>query len=184
MKKSLAKKKSKLLPQEVRKAIITLAGQFKKPTFILEEIKELYPEELESFKNIKKTIYNIMDGSKDQINALREQHCKSLLEVPIAHKKIRLERLEDQYDNAVGVDKSVQVLRAAREEMEGSKVNLSLYQMNFFGKMSDEELERRIAEIASRVQTFAGGAGSEVEEESLSVLQTTHEAEDISFKPC
>ena len=171
------------LPDDVKNNILTFAGQFKKPLEISDLIRKEHPAAFYSDKNYRLTtrIEQIIYKNKEYVFALKEQYSKAIMEVPIAHKRIRLERLESLYDEASKKpSERRELLKAAREELEGVRVNLNMYQMNFFGGISDVELAQREREIIDRVQSLAGGKGAENKEEGVSLLPATSEAEVVS----
>jgi len=168
------------IPPDIKKRIIALLGEFKKPLEIIKSIREEFPAFKES-NRLAIPISRIGDMNKKYIYTLREIYAKAIMEVPIAHKKVRLERLENLYDEASDrPSERREILGAAREELEGLRVNLNMYQMNFFGGMSDAEIARREREIIDRVQSLAGGKGPEAEKEGVSVLPAASEAEIVS----
>ena len=170
------------LPPAIKDRILVLAGQFKKPREIVQIIREDNPKAFYSEEAfcLDAATKRILGMNKEYVYALKEQYSKSIMEVPIAHKKVRLERLECLYDEARKPSERREILKAAREELEGVRVNLNMYQMNFFGGMTDAELAKREREIIDRVQSFARGEGKATEEERVSVLPATSEAEVVS----
>ena len=79
------------------------------------------------------------------IDCLRTKYVTGFMEVPIANKRVRLERCEELYQKAAKAGKlslARQALSTAQDEVEGPKFNAA--QINFhsspFQSMSDEEL--------------------------------------------
>jgi len=180
--------RGKAYPKEIRERILQLAGEFKPPTKILQELRKEFPTYFKSkTARYSKKIAEFIANNRDEVNILREEYCRSIMEVPIANKRVRLERLEELYWEAMKrgrIDEAQKVLGKAREEIEGVKVNLSMYQMNFFGRFSDEELERREREIIERIRSLAGGEGEAAKEEGTFILSSAREAEVIPSISC
>ena len=169
------------IDKEVREEVVVLAGQFKKHAEISGIIKEKYPEFYNKVKsNMFVLINNIMIGNKNTINAFRERYIKEVMEVPGAHKRVRLERLEALYDKDKIISGQRETVKAMREEMEGARVNLNLYQLNMFGGLSDEELARREAEIIARIRADSAGEAEAGQGEGISLLPSPQQAETVS----
>ena len=162
--------------------IIALAGQFKNMGEISHFLHEKYRTKTKS-RTVESGIYRVITRKASCINVLKETYAKAIMEVPIAHKRVRLERLEELYQDALKNKKSFDaraVLTSAREELEGVRTNLNLYQLNFFGGMSDAELAQREREIIKGIQSLAGGESQASEKDGVSVLPAPSEAEVIS----
>ena len=90
---------------------------------------------------------------KQVIDRLRSEYLTEILEVPISHKRVRLERLDSLYKSAVnkgqlGVAK--EVLKAAQEEIEHRPGNVSII-MNKIEMISDDELREKVRNIKSQL---------------------------------
>lgn len=187
LKRDNRRNKNYSLSPKVKERILQLAGEFKTPRQICLIVKEEFPNE-PIFKkhtelNFTKKISELINRNRELVISLKEEYCRAILEVPIAHKRIRLERLEELYWKSLEenkIDEAQKVLSKAREELEGVRVNLNMYQLNFFGRMSDEELAEREREIVERIRSLAGGEEEEKEAEGVSVLPASREAEVVS----
>lgn len=85
---------------------------------------------------------------KQIIEKMRGEYLSEILEVPIAHKRVRLERLDALYKSAVEKDQlnvAKEVLRAAQDEIE-HKSTLSIT-MNKIELISDDELRERVKRV-------------------------------------
>ena len=103
------------------------------------------------------------DKFKHIVLQLRERYLNSVMEVPIAQKRIRLERAEELYAMAQScaeakerVDSSVKVLSFARDEIEGKSAATQFIQNNFNQFMNvptkellqiKRDLERKLATV-------------------------------------
>lgn len=88
------------------------------------------------------------------IEKMRNEYLSNIMEVPIAHKRVRLERLEMLYKQAQTQRKpevSRSMLAAARDEIEGKNVNITAI-MNKYEGLSDDELEDRRQEILGKIK--------------------------------
>ena len=110
--------------------------------------------------NVKtKTITKFQTQEKDLINKLRDRYLATVAEVPIAQKKIRLERAEELYEASGEIEEKeneintkLKCLNQAREEVEGRGAgNITLTQFNQYNKLSDEEIQDRIKEIERKI---------------------------------
>lgn len=161
--------------------ILVLAGQFKKPHEITVLLKEEYPAFYKKGKDtIRLTINRIICKNRNYVNALKEQYIKAIMEVPGAHKRVRLERLETLFDDDDKTSERRETIKAMREEMEGARVNLNLYQLNILGGLSDEELARREREIVERIRVDSGGETKAAEGSGVPLLPAPLEAEVVS----
>ena len=167
--------------KNIKEKILILAGQFKKPTEISVILKEEHPEFYEKAKDtLRVLIGNVVRRNRNYVNALKEEYIKQIMEVPGAHKRVRLDRLETLYDEDGKTSERRETLKAMREEMEGARVNLNLYQLNILGGLSDEELARREREIVERIRVDSGGETKASEDKGVPLLPTPLEAEVIS----
>ena len=90
--------------------------------------------------------------NKDLINKLRESFLSTIIEVPIAQKRVRLERTEELYGVAEEVDTKLKCLKEAREEVEGKgAANLTFQQFNQYNQLSDEELRDKLREVELKI---------------------------------
>jgi len=178
------KKSNHMVTNDIVNQIIAYSGEFKKPLQIARLIQPLISTTT-PLKTIARDISNIVQKHKERINYLKEEYTKSILEVPIAHKRVRLDRLEDLYDKAYAaddLDASNKMLRSAREEVEGPKVNINLLNMSFLGNLTDEQIAEREKKVVEGIRALTSGKGGTEKEEGVSVLPATQQAEIISSK--
>ena len=168
--------------KEIKEKILLLAGQFKKPTEISTILKEEHPEFWNKAKDtIGVLIRNVVYENKNYVNALKEQYIKQIMEVPGAHKRVRLDRLETLFVVDEKTSERRETLKAMREEMEGARVNLNLYQLNILGGLSDEELARREREVIERIRADSGGEVKASEGSGVPLLSAPLQTETVPF---
>lgn len=121
-----------------------LIAGFVRPVEIVEHFKtvigkEITPVTVQNYKN--------SDKWKMLIEKYRDEYTKGVMDVPISHKRKRLEELQDIYDKQKDKGKlkeAQSVLSDARSEMEEKRgdVSFHLTQINHteFHDMSDEQL--------------------------------------------
>lgn len=134
--------------------------------------------------------------------AFREKYCKSVMDVSIAQKVVRLREIEKiiiANSGKTDRDSVNAVLRAiteARAEVEGSKV-IQFFQFNKYEGITDDELRSRklriIGDLAKAegldlpISALAGsradrrGVGSQAEQVQTEILQS--ESDPILFPP-
>jgi len=131
-----------------------MIAQYKKP----KEIKELVEEQ--HGINVKTTtISKFKQDEKELIGKLRAQYLETVVEVPIAQKRVRLERAEGLYESACEIDNSkdridtrLKCLSNARDEVEGKgSSQVTFAQYNQYNNLSDDELNYKIREIEEKV---------------------------------
>ena len=87
------------------------------------------------------------------IDNLRQQYLAHFDDIPIAQKRIRLERLEQLYEEAKEVQLKVSVLRAASDELRdptmGSQTNIAI---TAYYQMSAEELEQKRVDLINKLR--------------------------------
>lgn len=87
------------------------------------------------------------------IKSLRQQYLAGLEDVPISQQRVRLERLEELYQEAQTVKLKREVLEAARDEMKeperGDRTRISI---TAYYEMSAEELENKRQEILNKLR--------------------------------
>ena len=105
---------------------------------------------------------------------MRKEYVRAVMEVPIYHKRVRLDRLEEIYHKTEDEKVKIRALEEARKEVEGEGVNIAV--MQFYG-MSDEELEERRKRILERLKKLSG----RVNLEELRV-KWRQEAQEVEFR--
>ncbi len=84
------------------------------------------------------------------IQGMREKWVVGVLEIPISQKRVRMERLEVLYQQAKSkgqISTAKEILKAAKEEIEGTKSGDINIQMNKIEMISDEEIKLRMRKI-------------------------------------
>ena len=138
---------------DLNRLICTHLGQFKKPKQIQQAVWAKYHVPCEPTQIAR------IAASPDwqpMIQMARVEYLANLLEVPIANKKIRLERLEDNYQTAMTLQALPEArlqLMAAREEMEEAKAaQTNIYIHQQIAHLDTATLERRRQEIVERLK--------------------------------
>ena len=133
--------------------ICNLLAQYKKPRQIMSILKDEHELDVKT-----KTITKFQVNEKELIGRLRDRFLSTVAEVPIAQKRIRLERAENLYEISQElegkdrVDSGVKVLATAREEVEGKgSSQITLQQFNQYNQLTDEELQDKIKDIESKI---------------------------------
>ena len=91
------------------------------------------------------------------IEKMRDKYASSVMEIPISQKRVRLERLESLYKIAAhknNVSGAREILRAAKEEIEGAKSGDVSIVMNKVEMISDIELTDRMRKIKEEMHTI------------------------------
>ena len=142
----------KLLPDQ-KMFVCNMLAQYKKTP----EIKELAKKE-HGITLSTQVICGYRNRNKELINKLRESFLQTIIEVPIAQKRVRLERAEELYDvsqELKGRDKvltSLSCLKEAREEVEGKGAgSVTFQQFNQYNQLTDEELKDKLREVEEKI---------------------------------
>ena len=146
-------KKRVYINGDQRLFICNLVAQYKKPR----EIVSLMEEEHDII--IKGALVSrYKNSNKDLIDKLRSQYLANINDIPIAQKRIRLERADELYDASQEihtvkdrVDSGLKCLKEAREETEGKGQSVTFQQFNQYNQLTDEELEDKLKEIEFKV---------------------------------
>ena len=142
------------LNQDEKILVCNLIAQYKKP----KQIQILLDDE-HDIKLKLNTIRKFNETDKELIGKLREHYLSTVSEVPIAQKRIRLEREEALYETADEIDEvkdkidtKLKCLASAREEVEGrGGQTVTFAQYNQYNQLSDEELQQKIKEIELKI---------------------------------
>ena len=138
--------------------VTVLLTEYKTPTEIIEAVKEKY-----NVKIAPNQIYGVKRRRKDLITKVRVNWLKELSDIPIAQKRVRLERLEKQYDECSELPSKynklvlrLRCLNQAQEEVEGkTKLGdtfMSFQQNTVFSNMTDKELLEEQKKIMGRIK--------------------------------
>jgi hypothetical protein len=146
-------RKNFFLTDQQRFFICNLHAQYKKPG----EIQKML---LEQFGR-KVCLDTIVDYRKTQtelINNLREKWLNSAMDIPIAYKRIRLERAEELYNlsqDLKGKERilsGLECLKTACNETEGKFAGgISFTQVNQYNNYTDEELLVKKRELEAKI---------------------------------
>ena len=141
--------KGKLNPEQ-RNEVCSMLARFHRPIEIINHFKKEYQISLNP-SSIQ--FYINAPSIKPLVERLRTEYLSSLQEVPIAHKRVRLERFEGIYKIAMENGKlsvAKEALESARTELEG-KSNVSIT-MNRIELLSDNELQERRARLLDEIK--------------------------------
>jgi len=140
------------LSKELQHKICEYHGQFLPTVEIIAKMKE---EHGITLSNTSVMFYKKNKKWKVLIDKAKDQYVSAIMEVPIAHKRVRLERYEKLYDTAKNLGKiesARAVLASAREELEGkNSINI---QMNRIELISDDEINERLRRIKTELVTI------------------------------
>jgi hypothetical protein len=132
------------LTTEQQLKVCEMLAHFKTQSEVRKEIKRLGVDINEAAVNY----YRHSKKWSALISRFRDDYLSGIMEVPIAHKRIRLERLDSIYKSAVDrseLSVAKEVLRAAQDEIE-HKSTLSIT-MNRIELISDDELKVKVRRI-------------------------------------
>lgn len=148
-------------------------GELKGPQEVADLVKEELGKET-TRQNIYLT-YVKNEKYREAIIKYRNEYLDRVSDTPIANKKIRIERLEDLYRSAKTDAVRLKALSLAREEIEGNKNYLELYQKDLrydpFKDVSNEELVRELREIDEKLMAMRK-AELELEDQSKDSTST------------
>jgi hypothetical protein len=126
---------------DVKDYILRGIAKYVTPSDIVEQVQDIFrisitPSLVTAYKSTKKW--------QPIISKYRQEYLATLEDVPMSHKKVRLERVEKLYEKAKtkgNVRELLTTIEHSRKEMEGDGIHsLTLNQYNI---MSDEELEAK-----------------------------------------
>lgn len=133
--------------------ICNLLAQYKKPKEIISLIEEEH-----NLKVSSSSISQYKKENKELIEKLRTNFLSTINDVPIAQKRIRLERTDELYavsqelKGGEKVNLSLKCLKEAREEVEGAgSSNITFQQFNQYNKLSDDELQEKLKEVEEKI---------------------------------
>ena len=162
-------RKERTFKKEIQNELCMLKGCF----FTDREIVEVINGKFET-KFLVKQVENFFKFVKhrEQMLECRQEYLQQISEVPIAHKRIRLERLEKMYQETRDNDIKIKVSQEARKEVEGELTSLTLNVFKKYEGMDDEELERRQGELLKRIGEHSGRIREAETIESVEVLHS------------
>ena len=157
-----------LLTDDEQYQVCRWYGEFKSPTQIRGLIKSEFGKEI-SLKNV----WQYANGKqmkkwKPLIERLRQEWALGVMDIPLAHKRARLEKLvtllvraerNPDVTDFQKVKQCVEVLREMREEMEAGKAEFTNVYMTTIHTYSDEEIIRQRDVILSRLKLLGRGDG-------------------------
>ena len=140
-------------------------AQFYDATHIVKLVKERFDKTI-AHKNI--WAYSQAPKWKPLIERLRQQWAISIMDVPMAHKRTRLEKLVSLLERTERMEQSeplkikqaVELLREMREEMEVGKTQFTNVYMTTIHNYTDEELVRRRDEVLGRLKLLGRHDGT------------------------
>jgi len=157
------------LSEEEKVEVCRWIGTFHSPSWICAKIHQEFGKSLRY-----QSVLEYFSSSKwaPLVGRFRQEYISQIMEVPIYHKKVRLERLQALLDKVEEELEGVQrvvgrrrkrkeilvILRSAREEVEkyrspqGREAGISIQ----YQSMSDEELSARKKEILERLKRTGG----------------------------
>jgi len=146
-------KKRIFVVPDAKMYICNLLAQYKKPKEIISLIKEEH-----NIKVSPSSISQYKKENKELIEKLRTSFLATINDVPIAQKKIRLERADELYTisqelrGGEKVNLSLKCLKEAREEVEGAgSGSVTFQQFNQYNALSDEELREKLKEVEEKI---------------------------------
>ena len=144
-------------------------GEFKSPTQIKNLIKTHFSKDL-SLKNVWAYANgNLMKKWKPLIERLRQEWALGVMDIPLAHKRARLEKLvillnraeaNPQVTDFQKVKQCVEVLREMREEMEAGKAEFTNVYMTTIHNYSDAEIIQQRDAVLARLKHLGGTNGA------------------------
>lgn len=148
-----------ILKEKHKEFICNLIAQYKQQDEIIEELRATY-----DIKILPNQITRIRQKKYDLIEKLRNVYLFNLAKVPIAQKRVRLERLEGIYEVATTIDPlkqrismQLKCLNAAQTEVEGKVGAGTVYntQINQYSNLSDKDLKEKIKRLRSEILDLA-----------------------------
>ena len=102
------------------------------------------------------------------LDRCRQEWAAGIVEIPLAHKRVRLEKLQKLFDDAEEdyaeakneqtflrlIDLQLKILDQARREMEETKTNFTNIVMTQYEQYTDEELIRRMDELLAKIKQW------------------------------
>lgn len=142
-------------------------GAFKTPTQIRRLIKEQFGKELHP-KSVWEYLHT-RNRWKPLIERLRQEWALGVMDIPLAHKRARLEKLVSLLKKAEGNDEvpeyrriyqAVNILREIREEMGVGKGEFTNVFMTTINNYSDEEIYQQREAVLTRLRQLGRTDGT------------------------
>ena len=169
--------KPQRLSDEHKVMVCSLLAEFKPAAEVAARLKDRFnisvtPSSLYYYQNHQ--------DWKPMIERLREQYSKVLTQIPIYHKRVRLERLESQYQESLQEEaKTLRVRREKRKELRsiiqearaesqpaaGNETNVLAIQFN---SLDDQSLLRKKEELLTKINRIGGRNGPDSAQENSS----------------
>ena len=143
----------------IRSAVLRGVAWFWPSHKIIDFVKKQYGTQLKPWdiENFKGT-----DMAKELIERYRDEYVSTISEIPLSHKRKRLEELQEMYEgfkkeNKLGM--ALKVLGEFREECEAKRADLYLtnvnnYTYNEFKSMTDEEIDKEYIKLLEQRKHF------------------------------
>jgi len=167
-----------ILTSDEQVKVVVWIAQFKTPTEVVNLIKEKFKKTIRI-----QSVYEVYfkgDKWQDLITQERERYLSEVSKVPIANKRVRLERLEKIYEEAMAwsvktinqwgvveeqqLGAAIQALDKARVEIEGDKALFEkqdhYHLFDSFKDKTDEELQKELDDLADQILEVRKGFGS------------------------
>ena len=143
-------------------------GEFKSPTQIKGLLKTHFDKDL-TLKNVWAYANgNLMKKWKPLIERLRQEWALGVMDIPLAHKRARLEKLVILLTRAERntdvtefqkIKQCLEVLHEMREEMEAGKAEFTNVYMTTIHQYSDDEIIRQRDAVLTRLKLLGGRNG-------------------------
>ena len=148
------------LTEEERVQVCEWVAQFKPFPLIQEFIKQRFGKEL-----TLQSIYGYAAAPKwkSLIYRCRQEWAAGVMELPLAHKRARIDELSKLYERAqqnqgvsefARIMQSLSILREIRCEMEEAKTQFTNVFMTQINQMTDEELIQRREELRAKIKQW------------------------------
>lgn len=162
-------------------------AQFRTPTQIQRLLKETYAKEL-SLKVIWAYAHQ-QKKWKPLIERLRQEWALGVMDIPMAHKRARLEKLVTLLQRAERNEKATEftrieqcyrILREMREEMEAGKAEFTNVYMTTIHTYSDEEIVRQRDAVLERLKLLGRRDGTRHDRE-IEIAPSAGKTEDADL---
>lgn len=156
------------LTEEQQYQVCQWYAEFKTPRQIKNLVKERFGIELTD-----KTVWQYSRGNqmkkwKPMIERLRQEWALGVMDIPLAHKRGRMEELTKLYEQAIRnkdvteytrVNQCLAVLREMRDEMEAGKSEFTNVYLTTIHQYPDEEVLKLREAVLARIKALGGKNG-------------------------